>query len=43
MVFGFQKMMDFTMDIDKLNLANLVMYEIMEGQICLDLIRPSCP
>ena len=24
MVFGFQKMMDFSMDIDKLNLANLV-------------------
>ena len=24
MGFGFQKMMDFSMDIDKLNLANLV-------------------
>ena len=24
MVFGFQKMMDFSMDIDKLNLANLL-------------------
>ena len=36
MVFGFEKIMDFAMDIDKLNLANLVgkvMDKIMEYQI----------
>ena len=38
MDLGFQKIMDFAMNIDKLNLANLVgkvMYKIMEYQIFL--------
>ena len=38
MDLGFQKIMDFTMNIDKLDLANLVgkvMYKIMEYQIFL--------
>ena len=37
MVFGFENEMNFTMDIDNLNLANLVgkvMDNIMEYQIC---------
>ena len=41
MVFGFEKIMDFAMDIDKLNLANLeekLMDEIMEYQNFL----PKC-
>ena len=36
MVFGFEKLMDFAMDIDKLNLAKMVgkvMDKIMEYQI----------
>ena len=42
MVFGFENIMDFAMEIDKLNLANLVgevmMDKIMEYQIFL----PKC-
>ena len=41
MVFGFENIMDFAMDIDKLNLANLVgkvMDEIMENYQSLSII-----
>ena len=43
MVFGFQNIMDFAIDIDKLNLANLlgkVMNKIMEYQ--MPNILPKC-
>ena len=42
MVFGFENEMNFTMDIDMINLANLVgkvMNEIMEYQIVLPMFK----